>query len=111
MLNIKSHCGRHGHKIEFCFRFAKQQRRERVKDKSNFRTAHFIPREIVTPHIVHRVKQTPFMTKNINNARPEFLHKNKGVVPTSGHRVSQYWIPKCYISTTSTEASAFSIPM
>jgi hypothetical protein len=56
MLNIKSHCGRHGHKIEFCFRFAKQQRRERVKDKSNFRTAHFIPREIVTPHIVHRVK-------------------------------------------------------
>jgi hypothetical protein len=90
---------------------SKQQRRERVKDNSNYRTAHFIPHEIVTPCIVHRVKQTPFVTKNINNARPEFLHKNKGVEPTFVRHVAQYWIPKCYISNPGTEASTLSVPM
>jgi hypothetical protein len=111
VLYICSHCGRHGHKIEFCFRLAKQQRRERVKHKSNFRTAHIIPHEIVTPRMVHRVKQMPFVTKNINNARPEFLHKNKGVVATFVRRVSQYWIPKCYISNPGTEASTLYVSM
>jgi hypothetical protein len=111
VLYICSHCGRHGHKIEFCFRLAKQQRRERVKHKSNFRTAHIIPHEIVTPHMVHRVKQMPFVTKNINNARPEFLHKNKGVVATFVRRVSEYWIPKCYSSNPGTEASTLYVSM
>jgi hypothetical protein len=33
------HYGRDGHKVEFCFRLAKQQRKERAKAGSNFNNA------------------------------------------------------------------------
>ena len=50
-----THCGRNGHKVEFCFRLAKQQRKDRAKARSNFKNAHFVPCKIVLPHFVHRV--------------------------------------------------------
>jgi hypothetical protein len=50
-----THCGRDGHKVDFCFRLAEQQRKERAKAKSNFRSSHFVSREDMTPHFVHRV--------------------------------------------------------
>jgi hypothetical protein len=85
-----THCGKDGHLVVFCFRLAKQQRKERAKAMSNFKRAHFVPREVVSPFFVHRVKQTPFV-RNTSKSKTEFFHKNTCVMPTRAFsRVSQY---------------------
>jgi hypothetical protein len=102
-----THCGKDGHVVDFCFRLAKQQRKERSKTMSNFRRAQFVPREVVSPFFVHRVKQTPFIDRNTSKSNPEFFHKNTCVMPTRAFsRVSQYWIPNKYLKANpSTKAS------
>ena len=52
-----THCGRDGHLVDFCFRLAKQQKKEKSKARSNLRNARFIPHEVVAPHFVPQVKQ------------------------------------------------------
>jgi hypothetical protein len=51
-----THCGRDGHKVEFCFRLAKQQRKERINARSNFRNAHSDPYKAAAHRFVYRVK-------------------------------------------------------
>ena len=106
-----THCGRDGHKIEFCFRLARQQRKEVAKARANFRSAHVVPRKISAPRFVYRVKQTSFVATNMSNTKSEFVHKNTRVLPTGVRRVSQYWIPKCFISNPSTETSTSSVSL
>jgi hypothetical protein len=83
-----SHCGKDGHIVQFCFRLAKQQKKEKAKARSNLRKAY------------------SFVTRNMSGTKSKILCKNTRYVPTFGSsRVSQYWIPKCLISNPSTEAS------
>src|SRR6266540_3732657 len=77
-----THCGRDGHKVEFYFRLAKQQMKEKTKAKFNF------------------VKARSFATRNMSYAKSDFSHKNTSGVPTGFRHVSQYWIPKCFISNS-----------
>ena len=102
-----THCGKDGHLVVFCFRLAKQQRKEKAKAMSNFTRAQFVPREVVSPFFVHRVNQTPFVDRNTSKSKSEFFHKNTCVMPTRAFsRVSQYWIPnKCFMTNPSTKAS------
>src|SRR6266540_42188 len=72
-----THCGRDGHKVEFCFRLAKQQMKEKTKAMSNL------------------VKARSFATRNMSYAKSDISHKNTSGVPTGFRHVSQYWIPKC----------------
>jgi transcription elongation factor Elf1 len=48
-----SHCGRDVHKVEFCLRLDKQQRKERAKASSNFNNAHFVPHNGVSSSLVY----------------------------------------------------------
>ena len=99
-----THYGRDGHKIEFFFKLAKQQRKERAKARSNFRSAHFVSHEFVAPRCVHRVKQTPFIARNMSNANSDFSHKNTRVVPTG-------FCCKVCLTNPGTEASTRSCAM
>jgi hypothetical protein len=88
-----SHCGKDGHLVQFCFRLAKQQKKEKAKARSNLRKAY------------------SFVTRNMNGTKYEMLRKNTRFVPTFASHVSQYWIPKCLISNPSTEASTSCVSM
>ena len=65
-----THCGRDGYLIDFCFRLAKQQKKEKSKARSNLRKAHFIPHEAVTPHFVPQVKQSSPFTTRVTRVEP-----------------------------------------
>ena len=54
------------------------------------------------------MKARSFATRNMSYAKSDISHKNTSGVPTGSHRVSQYWIPKSFISNPSTEASTSS---
>jgi hypothetical protein len=88
-----SHCDKDGHLVQFCFRLAKQQKKEKAKARSNLRKAY------------------SFVTRNMNGTKYEMLRKNTRFVPTFASHVSQYWIPKCLISNPSTEASTSCVSM
>jgi hypothetical protein len=88
-----THCGKDGHLVDFCFRLARQQRKEKAKAWSNLR------------------KSYSFVTRKMSNIKSEILDKNTHFVPTFARRVSQYWIPKCFISNPGTEASTSFVSM
>jgi hypothetical protein len=67
---------------------------------------HFVPHNSVSSSLVYRVMQTPFVATRISNSKFEFKNKNTcGVLPHAFSRVTQYWIPKRYISNHGMESS------
>jgi hypothetical protein len=71
-----THCGRDRHKVEFCFKLANQQRKERAKARSNFNNTHFVHHKDVSSDLVYRVEQTHFVAISMSNSNYEFMHKN-----------------------------------
>ena len=86
-----THCGRDGHFVQFCFKLATKQMKEKFNASSNVRVA------------------CSFMTKNMSNAQSEFFNKNTRVASIFSHRVSQYWIPKYLLSNPGAETSTCAV--
>jgi hypothetical protein len=101
-----THCGRDGHKVEFCVKLAKQLRKEKAKARSNFNEAYFISLKGVPSDLVYRIKQSPFVSTSMSNSNSKFIHNNTcGVHLHAFSCVTRYWIPNCYISNPSTKSS------
>ena len=59
----------------------------------------------MTPHFLPRAKKTPFIARHTRNVESDFVQNNTRVIPTVFRRMSQYWIPKCFMANPSTEVS------
>ena len=99
-----THCGKSGHLVGFCFRLAKLIKKERKQARSNYFKAHYAHHNYVTPKFVPRVNITPSIITCTRHVQSVPMYKETRDLPA--RRMSQYWIPKSFLSNPSTETSA-----
>jgi hypothetical protein len=97
-------CGKSGHVVGSCFRLAKLIKKERKRARSNFFKTHYAHHNSVTPKFVPRVNVSPSITTCTRHVQSVPMYKETRALPT--RRMSQYWIPKSFLSNPSTETSA-----
>ena len=94
-----------GHLVGFCFRLAKLVKKERRQARSNYFKAHNFHHNSFAPKFVPRVNVSPSITTCTTHVQSVPMYKETRVLPT--RRVSQYWIPKSFLSNPGTETSAY----
>ena len=97
-------CGKSGHVVGSCFRLAKLIKKERKQARSNFFKAHYVQHNSVAPKFVPKVNVSPSTTACMRHVKYVPMYKETRAMPS--RRMSQYWIPKSFLSNPSTETSA-----
>lgn len=97
-------CGKSGHVVGSCFRLAKLIKKERKRARSNSFKAHYAQHNSVAPQFVPRVNISPSITTCTRHVQSVPMYKETRALPS--RRMSQYWIPKSFLSNPSTETSA-----
>jgi hypothetical protein len=98
-----TYCNKSGHVVGSCFRLARRIKKERKQARSNFLKAHYAHHNSVTPKFVPRVNVSPSVATCTRHVQSVPMYKETRALPT--RRVSQYWIPKSFLSNPSTEIS------
>jgi hypothetical protein len=93
-----------GHGVGSCFRLARVIKKERKQARSNSFKAHYAHDKTTTPRYVPRVNVSPSVSTCTRYIQSVPMCKETRALPT--RRVSQYWIPKSFLSNPSTEISA-----
>jgi hypothetical protein len=101
---ICSHCNKSGHVVGSCFRLARLIKKQRKQARSNSFKAHYAYHNSVAPKFVPRVNVSPSVATCTRHVKSVPMYKETRALPT--RRMSQYWIPKRFLSNPSTETSA-----
>ena len=99
-----TYCNKSGHVVDSCFRLARRMKKERKQARSNFLKAQYAHHNPIAPHYVPRVNVSPSVATCTRHVQSVIMYKETRVLPT--RRVTQYWIPKSFLSNPSTEIAA-----
>lgn len=99
-----TYCNKPGHAVGSCFRLARVIKKERKQARSNSFKAHYAHDKTTTPCYVPRVNVLPSVSTCTRHVQSVPMYKKTRALPA--RRVSQYWIPKSFLSNPSTEISA-----
>lgn len=91
-----THCGKEGHLVQYCFRKAKEEKRDRLRKYFQVSCHRSVSSKQIAVAFTRAVIPAP--KQRYDRQTPE----NRKTCVTPVRCVSQYWVPKSYLTNSST---------